>query len=114
MTTNKKYDFIIEQAQSLWVAKVTRKITSKKTVVTKQKDDFTTEEQAIEWAKLTLEELSKTLKASNSRHGAQRKNLEEIRRQRSNRRSEKTELANAQKAKELAELEQAQSDEDSE
>jgi len=106
MSTNKKYDFIIEQAQSLWVAKITRKITSKKTVVTKQKDDFTSEEQAKEWAKTTLEELTQTLKTSNSRHGAQRKNIEEIRRQRSNRRAEKTELAKAQKAKELAEQEQ--------
>ena len=36
MATGKKYDFIIEQKKSEWVAKITRKTTSKKTVITKE------------------------------------------------------------------------------
>ena len=102
MATNKKYDFIIEESKSLWSAKITRKVTSKKTTVTKQQDGFKTSEEATKWAEETLIELSNTLKKSNERHVAQRKNLEDIRRQRSNRRAEKTELAKAKKAEEEA------------
>ena len=100
MATNKKYDFTIEESKSLWTAKITRKITSKKITVTKQKDGFKTSEEATKWAEEALIELSNTLKKSNERHGAQRKNLEDIRRKRSNRRAEKTELAKAKKAEE--------------
>lgn len=102
MTTNKKYDFIIEEKKSLWTAKITRKVTSKKTTVTKQQDDFKTAEEATQWAEQTLLELSETLKKSNARHGAQRKNIEEVRRDRSNRRAEKTAEVKAEKAKEEA------------
>lgn len=99
MATGKKYDFTIEQNDSEWVAKITRKITSKKTLITKQQDGFTSEEEAQSWAEEALTELSKTLKTSNERHGAQRDNIAETRKQRSTRRAEKTELAKAEQAK---------------
>ena len=105
MPSNKKYDFIVEPSGSKWVAKVTRKASSKKTVISKQKDGFKSQEEAQSWAESTLEELTKTLKESNERHGKQRKNLEEIRRNRSSRRAEKTELAKAKKAEEAEENE---------
>ena len=103
MPSNKKYDFIVEQNDSKWAAKITRKASSKKTIITKQKDDFHSQEEAQSWAESALEELTNTLKKSNERHGKQRKNIEEVRRNRSNRRAEKTELAKAKKAKEEAE-----------
>ena len=93
MATSKKYDFTVEQNDAQWVAKITRKITSKKTAVTKEQDGFSTEQEAITWAEAALVELTETLKKSNQRHGAQRKNIEEVRRQRSARRAEKTEQA---------------------
>jgi len=109
MATSKKYDFTVEQNDTEWVAKITRKITSKKTLVTKQQDGFKSAEEAQAWAETALIELTETLKKSNQRHGSQRKNLEEIRRQRSARRAEKTEQAKAEKAAAQA-LEQEESD----
>lgn len=106
MSSNKKYDFIVEQNASKWVAKITRKASSKTTIITKQKDDFSSQEEAQSWAESTLTELTGTLKKSNERHGEQRKSLEEIRRNRSNRRAEKTELVKIQKAKENEEAEE--------
>jgi len=98
MATSKKYNFTVEQNDSEWVAKITRRITSKKTLVTKQQDGFKSSEEAQAWAETALVELTETLEKSNQRHGSQRKNLEEIRRQRSARRAEKTEKVKAEKA----------------
>jgi len=103
MTTSKKYSISVEKKDAQWVAKITRKITSKKSITTKQKDSFSTAEQAQKWAEASLAELTETLKKSNQRHGAQRKQSEEVRRLRSARRAEKTELA--KRAKEKAETE---------
>ena len=108
MPTNKKYDFVIEQNGSKWVAKITRKASSKKTIITKQEDGFKSKEEAQSWAESTLEELTNTLKKSNERHGQQRKSLEEIRRKRSNRRAEKTELAKAKKTAEEKAIEESE------
>ena len=98
MATSKKYDFTVEQDNAEWVAKITRKITSKKTLVTKEQSGFKSADEAQAWAEKALTELTETLKKSNQRHGSQRKNIEEIRRQRSARRAEKTEKAKAEKA----------------
>jgi len=64
MPNNKKYDFVVEQNDSQWTAKITRKASSKKTIITKQKDDFKSEKEAQSWAESTLEELTQTLKKS--------------------------------------------------
>ena len=98
MASSKKYGLIVEQNNSKWVAKITRKVSSKKTVTTKEQDGFKSQADAQSWAETTLAELTETLKKSNERHGAQRKNIEEVRRQRSARRAEKTEQAKAEKA----------------
>ena len=111
MATSKKYDFTVEQNGAQWVAKITRKITSKKTVVTKEQDGFSTEKEATTWAEATLVELTETLKKSNQRHGAQRKNIEEVRRQRSARRAEKTEQAKLAKQAEEEAAAQAEESE---
>ena len=106
MATGKKYDFIIEQKKSEWVAKITRKTTSKKTVITKEQDGFKSSEEAKAWATKTLTDLSTTLKKSNERHGTQRADLAETRRQRSSRRAERTERIKAEQT-ELDNEEQA-------
>jgi len=50
MSNNKKYQIKLEQKDSEWVAQITRQVTSRKIVVTKQQDSFTTETEAQEWA----------------------------------------------------------------
>lgn len=61
MTTGKKYDYRIAQTDTGWTAEITRRATSKKTVVSKSQNGFTTEAEAQEWAKNELASLLKTL-----------------------------------------------------
>ncbi len=99
MSNNKKYQIKLEQKDSEWVAQITRQVTSRKIVVTKQQDSFTTETEAQEWAERTLAEFIKTQQSSNARHGKNRKANEAVKSQRSSRRAEKTSAAKAEKAK---------------
>ena len=100
MSKGKKYDFKIEQVNSLWRAQITRQVTSRKVAVTKQKADFESESDATQWAENELLEFTKAQADSNTRHGEQRKESEEIQRLRSSRRADKTLQAKAEKAKE--------------
>jgi hypothetical protein len=100
MSKGKKYDFKIEQVDSLWRAQITRQVTSRKVAVTKQKADFESESDAKQWAEKELIEFTKGQADSNVRHDEQRKESEEIQRLRSSRRADKTLQAKAEKAKE--------------
>ena len=99
MSNSKKYQIKLEQKDSQWVAQITRQVTSRKTVVTKQQDSFTSESDAQTWAEETLAEFIKTQKSNNARRGSNRKTNEDIKSQRSSRRAEKTLAAKAEKAK---------------
>ncbi len=98
MANSKKYSYQIEQVKALWTAQIIRKASSKLLVVSKEKEGFATESEAKEWAEKNLAEFTATLSSSNHRHGEQRKANEEGRRQRSVRRSEKTQLEKQQAA----------------
>jgi hypothetical protein len=99
MSKGKKYDFKIEQVDSLWRAQITRQVTSRKVAVTKQKADFESESDAKLWAEKELIEFTKGQADSNARHDEQRKESEQIQRLRSSRRADKTLQAKAEKAK---------------
>lgn len=90
MTKSRKYAYNLVEEGSLWNAEITRQVSSKKTVVSKLKEGFKSESEAQDWAEQELLEFATTLGKSNQRHGEQRKHLEEVRRQRSNRRADKT------------------------
>lgn len=112
MSKGKKYSTNIEQVDSLWRAQITRQVTSRKVVITKKKVGFKSEADAKKWADKTLLELTKTLADSNTRHGEQRKESEEIQRLRSSRRADKTKLAKDEKAKDIdTDLDQAVAEE---
>lgn len=98
MSKSKKYDYQLEQVENEWVARVTRKITSKKVVVSQQQDGFETEAAAKAWAEKALINFSKTQSQNNQRQGAARKVSEETRRLRSARRADKTATLKAAKA----------------
>ncbi|RBP53182.1 DUF3622 domain-containing protein [Arenicella xantha] len=102
MATGKKYDIQIKQSNDTWIAQITRQVTSRKTTVSKQQDGFDSEQAARTWAEQALTDFVATLKTRNKRHGVQRKEDDEIKRQRANRRADKTAAAKNQ-AKELAE-----------
>ena len=97
MSKNRKYDSKIEPSGTTWKAQIIRHITSKKTVVSKQQDGFSDQASAQQWAEQQLLEFTATLSTSNERHGQARKQTEEQRRQRSNRRAEKTDKAKLEK-----------------
>jgi len=97
MANGKKYDLNITKNESDWTAQITRQVTSRKTKVTKEKDGFKTKAAAKKWAEKTLLEFTSTLSTSNDRHTAQRKNIEEVKRLRSNRRADKTQKAKDEK-----------------
>lgn len=54
MSNSKKYDFRVIQKKTTWTAQITRKASNTKTVISKKKTGFKTEEEAISWAKSEL------------------------------------------------------------
>ncbi len=73
MAKGKKYDYRVVKSESSWTAEITRRMTSKKTVVSKSQGGFATESEAQEWGKKELEDFSKNLNERNKRHSERRK-----------------------------------------
>ena len=65
MAKGKKYDYRVVHNESTWTAEITRRMTSKKTVVSKSQDGFATESEAREWGAKELEVFAKNLNARN-------------------------------------------------
>lgn len=95
--SSKKYQSEILSNGNTWSARITRQVTSRKSIVSKEQDGFSNEADAQSWVETNLAEFVTTQKTANSRQGSNRKELEEIKRQRSNRRAEKTETAKRDK-----------------
>lgn len=76
MTKGKKYDFRIVQNGDCWTAEITRRVTSKKTSVSKKQGQFATESEAKEWAE---NELKSFMKNQNERNKlrSQKRDLKE-------------------------------------
>ena len=68
MAKGKKYDFKVTQSDSTWIAEIIRQVTSRKTVVSKSQDGFSSEAEATEWAKAQLVEFLEQLKQKNKRN----------------------------------------------
>jgi len=49
MTKSKQYDIRVSQDNTGWTAEVIRRVTSKKTIVSKRQDGFATESDAHDW-----------------------------------------------------------------
>ncbi len=73
MAQSKKYDYVIEQHDSNWSTKIIRRVTSKRTIVSKSRDGFTSEADAEEWGKQELEIFLQSLKERNKRRAEHRK-----------------------------------------
>lgn len=95
--SSKKYQTEVLEENGKWTARITRKLSSKKSTVSKQQEGFATQAEAETWANDTLATFIDTQKTANNRQGENRKNNDEVKRQRSNRRAEKTELAKQEK-----------------
>lgn len=105
--SSKKYQSEVLQEGDTWTARITRQVTSRKSIVSKQQQDFSSEADAQTWVETNLAEFVNTQKSANSRQGTSRKSQEEIKRQRSSRRAEKTEIAKREKEAALEAKQQA-------
>ena len=97
MAKNNKYQINLLQTESTWQAQILRQITSKKTKITKQQADFTSESEAEKWAETELKKLIETQVQNNQRHNQSRKEKAQIAQQRSSKRAEK--ISKAERAK---------------
>lgn len=109
--SSKKYQSEVLQDGDSWTARITRQVTSRKSLVSKQQEGLASEAEAKAWVETNMAEFISTQKNANARQGDNRKEHEEIKRQRSSRRAEKTGIAKREKEK--AELEKQSSDADS-
>ncbi len=91
--SSKKYQSEVVEENGQWLARINRRLSSRKSTVSKEQGGFKSEAEAQAWADEALSEFINTQKTANSRQGDSRKLNSEIKRERSSRRAEKTELA---------------------
>lgn len=72
MTKGKKYDYRITQDGNNWAASIIRRVTSKKTTVSKSKDGFYNEAEAKEWAENELKSFMKNQNDRNKQRSKKR------------------------------------------
>ena len=72
MAKGKKFEVRIVQKEASWAAEIIRQITSKKTVVSKSQDGFTSESEAQAWGEAELKSFLQTLTERNKRRAAGR------------------------------------------
>ncbi|ACA85000.1 DUF3622 domain-containing protein [Shewanella woodyi] len=72
MTQTKKFDFRIVQDKDVWAAEITRRMTARKTIVSKRKTGFATEAEATAWGEKELKSFLDNLMERNERKAKQR------------------------------------------
>ena len=72
MTQHNKFDYCIKENDSKWDAEITRRVTSRKTTVSKRKKGFATQELAEQWSKEQLADFLENLQTGNKRKAEKR------------------------------------------
>ena len=72
MTQQKKFDYQIKQDANTWSAEITRRVSARRSSVSKQQDGFATEDLAIEWATAELAGFLEKQKQANARKSERR------------------------------------------
>ncbi len=72
MAQEKKYDYRLVQDSDTWTTEITKRVTARKTTVTKRKKDFETQAQAKEWGETKLAEYVESLQQHNKRKAEKR------------------------------------------
>lgn len=73
MTKGKKYDYRVVPGKTGWSAEIIRRVTAKKTVVSKSQDGFATELEAQAWGESELKSFSQNLNERNKVRAEKRK-----------------------------------------
>lgn len=69
---NKKYDFLVVQDGDRWRTDITRRVSSKRSTVSKSQGDFSSEAEAKKWGEEELKAFLKKLDEQNKRRAKQR------------------------------------------
>ena len=72
MPRAKKYDYRVSADNGLWKAEITRRASSRKTIISKSETGFSSEAEATEWAETTLKSFLQNLNERNKRHAEKR------------------------------------------
>lgn len=67
MLKSKKYDLRVLEVEGSWTGQITRRMTARKTVVSKQQAGFASEAEAQDWAEQTLQSFLEGLIERNDR-----------------------------------------------
>jgi len=67
MAINKKYDICLVEENSTWTAQITRRVTSRQTIVSKAQAGFATEAEAQSWGEEELKMFVKVAQDKNKR-----------------------------------------------
>lgn len=78
MSQENKFDFNVKQQGEQWDAEITRRVSARKTTVSKRKKGFETEQLATDWAKEQLADYLNNLQASNQRKAEKRTERNEL------------------------------------
>ena len=68
MAKGKKYEFRVKQENTGWTAEIIRKVTTKKTIVSKRQNGFPSESEAQEWGERELKIFLQGLHERNQQH----------------------------------------------
>ena len=78
MTQQKKFDYQIKQDANTWSAEITRRVSARRSSVSKKQDGFATEALATEWATAELAGFLEKQKAANARKSERRTERNEL------------------------------------
>jgi len=78
MAQQNKFDFRITQDGEQWNAEITRRVSARRTTVSKRKKGFESEALATEWAKETLAGFLENQQAANKRKSEKRTERNEL------------------------------------
>lgn len=78
MAQENKFDYCIKQNDTKWDAEITRRVSARRTIVSKQKKGFETQDLAQQWAKEKLADFLKNLQLGNKRKAEKRTNRNEL------------------------------------
>ena len=72
MSKSKKFSYQVLAAEGAWKAEIIRKVSARKTTVTKSQAGFDSEQKAIDWADSELQTFMKQLSERNQRRDQKR------------------------------------------
>jgi hypothetical protein len=71
MAKGKKYEFRVKQENTCWTTEIVRKVTAKRTIVSKRQKGFSSESEAQEWGESELKAILQSVHERNLQRAQQ-------------------------------------------